>query len=82
MRGHPLTMGQFIIMASYLPDDKEPAMKGHFLWDIKVSIEDRLYCIYGWCRVYVEDSCFLLPLIQLLLLLIFIYCPVIFLFHI
>ena len=34
----------FLKTVSYLPHVKETVMKGHFLSDIKVSLEDRFYC--------------------------------------
>ena len=35
----------FLRAVSYLHHVKEPVMKGHFLLVIKVSLEDRFYCL-------------------------------------
>ena len=37
--------GHFLRMASYLPHVKEPVIKGHFIWDMEVSLADRFHCL-------------------------------------
>ena len=55
MREYPVIKGHFIQMVSYLPNVKEPQMKGHlrgppsdiqrhFMQDSVVSLGDRFHC--------------------------------------
>ena len=46
-RGHPVIRDHFLRTVSYLPRVKESVMKGHFVSDIEVSLEDRFYCTYS-----------------------------------